>query len=184
MYLLYIVICLVVVIAGIYNAFVKRANRVNNAFASIDVFLKQRAELIPALVETVKGYMSHEQELLKTIASLRSHMNDNGGRTDARIDCENEISSGIQRIFVQVESYPELKASDNFVQLQKSINEVEAQLAASRRAFNATVADYNNLVQTFPSNVLAKIFGYSERHFFAIPNDVKSQFETAPSINM
>ena len=179
---IYVLIGLLCAVAVIYNAFVIRSNRINNAFASIDVFLKQRADLIPMLVETVKGYVGHEQQLLKTIAEIRSQVQNNQGRTDLRVDCENELSAGIQRIFVQVESYPELKASDNFLQLQRTINEVEAQLSASRRAFNAAVADYNNLVQSFPSNLLAKIFGYHERHFFTIPTENRSTHETAPNI--
>jgi LemA protein len=180
----YIAAALAVVVIIIYNAFVVRSNRVNNAFASIDVFLKQRADLIPALVDTVKGYMSHEQELLKTITEIRTQTNSDKERGDFRIDCENKLTAGIQRIFVNVESYPELKASENFLKLQRAMNEVEAQLAASRRAFNAAIADYNNLVQSFPSNVFAKIFGYAERHFFVIPSDSRTKFDTAPAIKL
>ncbi len=180
MIFLYVALGLAVIVALMYNAFVVRSNRVDNAFASIDVFLKQRADLIPALVETVKGYMGHEQELLKTIADIRTQTDANKGQTDMRVDCENEITAGIQRIFVNVESYPDLKASDNFLKLQRAMNEVEAQLAASRRAFNAAIADYNNLVQSFPSNIVGKIFGYAERHFFVIPSESRAQFEMVP----
>jgi len=184
MVFLYVALGLAVLVVIMYNAFVVRSNRVDNAFASIDVFLKQRSDLIPSLVETVKGYMGHEQELLKTIAEIRTQTHANHGRSDMRVDCENELTAGIQRIFVNVESYPELKASENFLKLQRAMNEVEAQLAASRRAFNAAIADYNNLVQSFPSNLIAKIFGYKERQFFVIPSDSRTQFDTAPAIKM
>ncbi len=172
-----------IIVAIIYNAFVVRSNRVNNAFASIDVFLKQRADLIPSLIETVKGYMGHEEKVLKTLAEIRSQSTTNQGRSDSRVLSENQLTADVQRIFVQVENYPELKASTNFLQLQRSMNEVEAQLSASRRAFNASVTEYNNLVQSFPSNLMARIFGFKDRYFFAIPEDNRAAFEVRPNAN-
>jgi LemA protein len=168
----------------IYNGLVSRKNQVENAFASIDVYLKKRSDLIPSLVETVKGYMNHERETLEGIAKLRSQTQSSQLGSDEKVMLENQITDGIGRVMLAVESYPDLKASTNFMQLQRTMNEVEAQLAASRRAFNAAVTDYNNGIESFPANIVAGMMKYERKHVFSIPLESRSTVEQAPTINL
>ncbi|MBN1158216.1 MAG: LemA family protein [Bacteroidales bacterium] len=168
-YVIAIIALLLIIALILYNTLIRKKNDVENAFASIDVMLRKRYDLIPAIVEAVKGYMKHERVLLTEITSLRiqalsDHLND-----DDRVIIENKIRKGLADLFVAVEDYPDLKASRNFLQLQASLNEVEEQLAASRRAFNAAVTTYNNSVEAFPSNIIASMMNYSRRTLFEIP---------------
>lgn len=159
-------VLIVLLIIG-YNALVRKRNMAENAFATIDVMLKKRFDLIPNLVATVKQYASHEKELFAEVTRLRSK--DYAAFTAG--DKEELDQAFIQagRNFVIIaESYPELKASGNFMQLQRSINETEEQLSAARRTYNAAVTDYNNSVQAFPSNMIATLFGFREKPLFHI----------------
>ena len=165
-----------------YNSLVSRKNQVENAFASIDVYLKKRADQIPSLVNAVKGYMDHEKEVLDQITQLRSDASNSELGSDERVQIENKITDGMGKIMIAVEAYPDLKASDNFMNLQRSINEVEEQLAASRRAFNASVTDYNNGVESLPSNIIAGMMGYKRRNVFTIPTESRAEFESTPDI--
>ena len=176
-----------IVLAGIlgitaYNSLVRRRNMVDQAFSTIDVQLTQRYDLIPKLVETVKQYMTHEKSLLEEIVRLRSQAvaaRDPGDK----IRADNELTRAMGQLNVTMENYPQLKASDTFVQLQRSMNEVEEQLAAARRAYNAAVTDYNNTVQTFPSSLVAGITDHTRRELFVADEakrrdvDVKSLFK-------
>jgi LemA protein len=175
---------LILVYIIIYNGLVGKKNQVENAFASIDVYLKKRSDLIPSLVETVKGYMNHERETLESIAKLRTQTQSSQLGSDDKVMLENEITAGIGRVMIAVEKYPDLKASTNFMQLQRSMNEVEAQLAASRRAFNAAVTDYNNGIESFPSNLVAGMMKYERKHVFSIPSESRATVEQAPIINL
>jgi LemA protein len=175
---------LILVYIIIYNGLVSRKNQVENAFASIDVYLKKRSDLIPSLVETVKGYMNHERDTLEGIAKLRSQTQSAQLGSDDKVVLENKITEGIGHVMLAVEKYPDLKASANFMQLQRTMNEVEAQLAASRRAFNAAVTDYNNGIESFPSNIVAGMMKYERKHVFSIPMDSRTAVEQAPSINL
>jgi LemA protein len=156
---LIIVVILIIVLAigvmSIYNGLINKKNQVNNAFGGIDVQLKMRYDLIPNLVAAVQQYTSHERELLTKITELRSRAMSSDLTTDARVELDNQISSAVKSINVAVENYPDLKANQNFIELQKSLNEVEAQIAASRRAYNAAVTDYNNGIEMFPGNLMA-----------------------------
>ena len=154
---------------GLYNSLVRRKNDVENAFASVDVMLKKRYDLIPNLVETVKSYMKHEKSLLTELTALRAQAISGEISDDERVALENKISKGISGIMVAVENYPDLKASQNFLQLQAAWNEAEEQISASRRAFNAAVTTFNNKVETFPSNIMAGMMGYKRRTLFEIP---------------
>jgi LemA protein len=148
-----------------YNSLVRRRNMVDQAFSTIDVQLTQRYDLIPKLVETVKQYMTHEKSLLEDIVRLRSQAvaaRDPGDK----IRADNELSRAMGQLNVTMENYPQLKASDTFVMLQRSLNEVEEQLAAARRSYNASVTDYNNAVQTFPSSLVANSMGFGLRQTF------------------
>lgn len=167
--LLVVVALLLLVGIGIYNSLVRKKNDVENAFASIDVMLKKRYDLIPNLVETVKSYMTHEKSLLTEITALRARAQSGNISNDERVEIENKITQGMSGLMVAVENYPVLKASDNFLQLQAAWNEVEEQISASRRAFNAAVTTYNNSVETFPSNMMAGFMNYKRRNLFEIP---------------
>lgn len=155
-------VALVVLIAVIgigilmYNSLIRRRNRVEQAYSTIDVQLVQRYDLIPKLVETVRQYMTHERSLLEEIVRLRSAAL--GSATPAeRLRTDNQLSNALGQLRVAVENYPQLRASENFTQLQRSLNEVEEQIAAARRSYNGAVTDYNNAVQTFPSSLIASM---------------------------
>lgn len=188
MFGLYVVLVIVgiIILIGIiaYNSLVNRKNKVEYAFSSTDVMLKKRRDLIPNLVESVKQYMTFESGLITDVTKLRSGlMNENMNDAD-RFQMENQVSSVLGKLKIAVENYPELKASQNFLQLQASLNEIEEQISAARRAFNAAIYDYNNAVEMFPTNIFAGIFGYKRRVSFEIPAEereavnVKSLFNS------
>jgi LemA protein len=156
-----------IVILGIagYNGLIRRRNRVEQAFSTIDVQLTQRYDLIPKLVESVKQYMGHERSLLEEITRLRTRAIQSTTPGE-KIKADNELSRALGQLNVSVENYPQLRASENFVQLQRSLNEVEEQLAAARRTYNGAVVDYNNAVQTFPSSLIASATGFGIRQMF------------------
>ena len=154
---------LLLVVVGLYNGLVARRNAAHNAFASLDANLQKRFDLIPNLVATVKGYMTHERDTLEALTRLREQ--------GSRAQNEGASAQLIGQIMARAEAYPDLKASANFLHLQRTLNEIEEQISASRRAFNATVADYNNAVETFPGSLLASSFGFSKRDFYAAENE-------------
>lgn len=168
-YLIGVLVVLFLLIVGLYNSLVRRKNDVENAFASVDVMLKKRYDLIPNLVETVKNYMKHEKSLLTELTALRAQAVSGEIGNDERVALENKITKGISGVMVAVENYPDLKASKNFLQLQGAWNEAEEQISASRRTFNAVATAYNNKVETFPSNIMAGIMAYKRRTLFEIP---------------
>ena len=144
-----------------YNSFVSKKNKVKQAYSSIDVYLTQRFDLIPNLVECVKGYMTYEQETLEKISEHRAKYLQNKNLKDAE-NLNNECNT----ILALAENYPELKASEQFLNLQKNLSKIESQLQAARRIYNVEVNNYNNKVLMFPSNILAKFFGFKEEEFF------------------
>ena len=180
-----IILVVVVVLAlwavGIYNNLVKLRNNRENAFANIDVQLKQRHDLIPQLVATVKGYATHEKEVLMRVTEARTAAM---GATsiNGKIKAENMLSSALAGLRVSLEAYPELKANQNFLQLQGEVSDIENKLAASRRFFNSTTKELNNAVQTFPSNILAGMFGFSRQPMFEIPQADRAAMDKAPEI--
>lgn len=167
---------------GIYNNLVKLRNNRENAFANIDVQLKQRHDLIPQLVATVKGYATHEKEVLMRVTEARTAAM--GARTvNDKIAAENTLSTALSGLRVSLEAYPELKANQNFLQLQGEISDVENKLAATRRFFNSTTRELNNAVQTFPSNLLAGMFGFRREPMFEIPQADRATLDNAPEIS-
>jgi LemA protein len=152
-----------------YNSLIVRKNKVTYAFSSTDTMLKKRHDLIPNIVESVKQYMNFEKGLLTDITKLRSDVMDEKLSDQQRFDIENKISGALGKIKVAVENYPDLKANQNFMQLQSTLNEIEDQISAARRAFNAAILDYNNAVQQFPSNIIAGMFCFKTRASFEIP---------------
>ncbi len=180
-----IVIAVVVVLglwaASMYNRLVKLRNNRENAFADIDVQLKQRHDLIPQLVATVKGYAAHEKETLDRVISAR-----NGAISaqtiDDKIKAENALSSALAGLKVTVEAYPDLKANQNFMQLQEEIADLENKLASVRRYFNSATRELNNAVETFPSNLVAGIFGFKKEIMFDL-GEQRATLEEAPKIS-
>jgi LemA protein len=152
-----------------YNSLISRRNKVQYAFSSTDVMLKKRRDLIPNLVESVKQYMNFEKNLLTDITNLRTQAMDDKLTDQQRFEVENKISGVLGKIKVAVENYPDLKSSQNFLQLQATLNEIEEQISAARRAYNAAVMDYNNACEMFPSNIFASLFGFQRKASFEIP---------------
>ena len=160
-----IIVLLGIFFASMYNSLVKLRNNRENAFADIDVQLKQRHDLIPQLVDTVKGYAAHEKETLDRVIQARNGAV--GAKTiDDKIAAENQLSSALAGLKITLEAYPDLKANQNFLQLQEEIADVENKLAAVRRYFNSATKEYNNAVQTFPSNIVAGMTGFQREIMF------------------
>lgn len=154
-----------------YNGLISKKNGVEYAFSSIDVMLKKRRDLIPNLVSSVKEYMGHERELLTKVTELRSQIikAEEGGSEQERFNLENKLGGLLGQIRVAVEAYPDLKANQNFLQLQASLNEIEEQISASRRAFNGSVYEFNNAIEMFPSNIIAGMMNLTRKASFEIP---------------
>lgn len=160
-----IVVLLGVIVVFIYNALVADRNRVDNAWSQVDVQLKRRYDLIPNLVETVKGYAAHEQETFERVIQARSAAQSAQGPAQ-QADAENFLTSALRQLFALAEAYPELRASENFQGLQAELSETENRIAVSRQIYNDTVLRYNNRVQQAPSNLVASMFGFEAREFF------------------
>ncbi len=166
---IYIIIAVIVLLIGYifvnYNSFVKLNNQVKEAFSTMDIYLKKRWDLIPNIVETVKGYAKHEKSTLEEVVNLRNNSYDNMNDS-AKIDVNNKISQGLERLMAIAEAYPELKANENFKDLSTQLTKVEDDIANARKYYNGAVRVYNNKVQMFPSNIVAKIFGYKSKEMF------------------
>ena len=179
--ILVIVLLLVIWAVSIYNNLVKLRNNRENAFANIDVQLKQRYDLIPQLVSTVKGYATHEREVLERVTAARSAAM--GATTvNEKVQADNMMTSALAGLKVSLEAYPELKANQNFMQLQREIADIENKLAAVRRFFNSATRELNNAVETFPGNIFAKMFGFSRQPMFEVPQENRAAMEKAPEI--
>lgn len=169
-------------IIGLYNNLVRMRNNRENAFANIDVQLKQRHDLVPQLVSTVKGYASHEKTVLENVTNARTAAMSANNIND-KIQAENKLSSALTNLKVSLEAYPDLKANQNFLQLQTEISDIENKLAASRRFFNSATKELNNAVQTFPANILAGMFGFQKEPMFEIPATDRASLDKAPEIS-
>jgi LemA protein len=168
----------------IFNSLIRKKNDVENAFASIDVMLRKRYDLIPKIVETVKAYMTYERELLTEITRLRAEALTKAITPEERVIIENRLGQNLTSLLVAAENYPDLKAGSNFLRLQGTLNEVEEQLAASRRAFNAAVTLYNNSIGVFPSNIIASMMNYKRRTLFEIPGGMREEISARPPVNI
>jgi len=165
-----IVICVVVLFAivFIYNSLIAKKNQIKNIFGTIDALLKKRYDLLPNLVTTVKAYMQHEQNLLREITEMRAKAVSGQMSDDEQVELDNKLSKMLGGIMVAVENYPDLKANENFMHLQRTMNELEEQISAARRAYNAAVTTYNNAVEMFPTNLAASAMGYKQKKVFEI----------------
>ena len=149
-----------------YNRLIRGRNGCDNAFSTIDVQLKMRCDLIPQLVDAVRGYMSHERGTLEQLTALRNQATAPGVPAEKRLALDGQMAGLLHGLIARVEAYPELKASETVVTLQRSLNEVESQIAAARRAYNAAATGYNITVETVPTNMVAGVFGFRRRPLF------------------
>lgn len=165
-----LILILAVAVVSLYNSLVRARNMVQNAWAQIDVQLKRRFDLVPNLVETVKGYASHEKEVFEKVTKARS-MVAGAQNVGERQQAENMLSGALKTLFAVAEAYPQLKASESFSSLQRELSDLEAKIAFSRQFYNDTVLKYNNKIQVFPANLLAGMFGFSAMTYFEAIGD-------------
>jgi LemA protein len=178
--LLAIIVLVVIWLVSLYNRLIKLRNNRENSFADIDVQLRQRHDLIPQLVEAVKGYMKHESSVLTDITNARANAMKATSIND-KIAAENQLTAALGGLKVAVEAYPDLKASSNFMHLQEEISDVENKLAAARRFFNSATKELNNSVEVFPSNIVAGMFGFKKEMMFDL-GEGRVQMEQPPAI--
>ena len=190
-----IIILIIIWMTSLYNNLVRLRNRRQNAFADIDVQLRQRREvwvgrlinprqrhdLVPQLVETVKGYSTHEKEVLYRVTEARAAAM-NATSINDKIQTEQQLTTALQGLKVSLEAYPDLKANQNFLQLQEELSDIENKLAASRRFFNGATTEYNNAVESFPGNMVARNFGFQKEILFDLGTEGRRQMEEPPAV--
>jgi len=168
-----ILVIIVIMFIVYFNKFVVLSNRIDNSLSQIDVQLRKRADLVPNLMSTVKGYVKHEKEIFKQLTDARKAIM---GATDitAKMKAGNKLQAALKTIFAMAESNPQLKSNENFLQLQQELSAIEDKVAYSRQFYNDSILDYNNSVKTFPGNIFAKIYGKSEKKFLEIPEAARA----------
>lgn len=168
---------LIFIVIGMYNSLITLKNRVAEAWSDIDVQLKRRYDLIPNLIETVKGYAAHESTTLENVTAARTAAMSAQASGDAKAQqaAENALSSTLKSIFALSESYPDLKANQNFLELQKELSDTENKIQASRRFYNGNVRDFNTKLQVFPTNLIANMLGFTAREFFEVENEAERE---------
>ncbi len=176
-WLLGLIVFLVVLFVLIYNGLVRSRNRVDNSWGQVEVQLKRRYDLIPNLVETVKGYAAHEQQTFEKVVQARNAAQA-ASTPQEQAQAENMLTGALKTLFALAEAYPELRASENFARLQQDLSETENKVSVARQIYNDSVLAYNNKVQTMPSNLVASIGGFSTRQFF----DAPTQADEAPRV--
>jgi len=162
------ILILVLVLVGMYNSLVRGRNHVRESWSGIDTELKRRYDLIPNLVETVKGYAKHEREVLEQVVQARTQAVASTGSPGQQAQDENFLVGALRQLFALAEGYPDLKASENFLELQRELTETENRIQAVRRFYNANVRDYNNRCEMFPTNMMASMFGFQKSEFFEV----------------
>ena len=175
-----ILVVLVLMFAGTYNRLVGLRQRANQAFADIDVQMQQRHDLVPNLVETVKGYAAHEKGTLEAVTAARAAATSATG-VEQKVQAENALTGALRQLFAVAEAYPDLKANQNFLGLQSELADLENKIAAARRFFNNAVSEYNASIQQFPAVLLAGPMGFSERTFFDVGAD-RATVSAAPEV--
>jgi len=178
-----ILVVVVIILILMYNALVSKKNQVDNIFASVDATLKKRYDLIPNLVASVNEYMQHEKGLLSEVTKLRSDANKPNISDEQKIALDAKVSSVLSSIMVAVEDYPELRANENVMHLQATLNEVEEQLSAARRAFNQAVTDYNNAIEMIPTNFMASAMAYKRKDVFSITEQERKNINVKELFN-
>ena len=177
---LVVLVVLGLMLMGVYNRLVGLRQRANQAFADIDVQLQQRHDLIPNLVETVKGYATHEKGTLEAVTSARAAAT-SAGTVEQKVQAENVLTGALRQLLAVAEAYPDLKANQNFLQLQGELGDVENKLAAARRFFNSAVGEFNAAIQQFPAVLIAGATGFTERTFFDVGAD-RATVAAAPEV--
>lgn len=157
-----LLVVLVLLGISIYNSLIAKKNQVNNAFSAIDVMLKKRFDLLPNLIETVKQYMQYEENVLTKVVELRSRTTAPNISNEEKLEIDKQLSSAVKGLMINIENYPDLKANQNFLNLQSTWTESEEQIAASRRAYNSAVTDYNNAIMMFPGSIFAGMMNYQQ----------------------
>lgn len=183
MILIAIPIVILVIAFLLYNSLVGKKNKVTEAFSAIDVQLKKRFDLIPNLISTVQEYMKHERDTLVEITKLRSQALKPSVTPNEKVKLTNEINTKMSGIMVAVENYPDLKANTNFLELQGSLNEAEAQIAAARRSYNSAVTSYNNAVEMIPTNIIAGVMGYELKEVLVTPKNERKNVNVKELFN-
>lgn len=176
-----VLILLILWLIGLYNRIVRMINNRKNAFADVDVQLKQRYDLVPQLIETVKGYSAHEKETLQRIVDARAAAM-NATDIDGKLAANARLNGALAGLKVALEAYPELKANQNFLRLQEELSDIENKLAAARRFFNSSTKELNNSIQTFPANVVAGMFGFHTEPMFEVTAEERPTVEKAPEV--
>ncbi len=180
--LIVVAVVVVLILFGIYNRLVALRQNVNQAFADVDVQLQQRRDLIPNLVETVKGYATHEKGTLEAVTNARAAAASARG-VDEKVQAENMLTGALRQLFAVAEAYPDLKANTNFLQLQTELSDIENKLAAARRFFNNAVGEFNASIQQFPAVVFAGMLGFRERPFFDVGEDNRAALNVPPQVS-
>ncbi len=180
---LIILIVIAIILILMYNSLVAKKNQVENIFAGIDAQLKKRYDLIPNLVASVSKYMEHEKSILEEVTKLRSEANKPNISDKQKIDLDAKISTALGSIMIAVENYPELKANENVMHLQHSLNEIEEQISAARRAYNQAVTDYNNAIEMIPTNFMANAMNYKRKEVFEIPQSERKNVNVKELFN-
>ena len=163
----------VIALIFIYNRFITLVNRVRESWSDIEVQLKRRYDLIPNLIETVKGYVKHERETLEKVTQMRQFAVQQTGAPGEQARAENMLTGALKSLFAVSENYPDLKASQNFVDLQNELTDTENKVQAARRFYNSTIQDYNTMLAQFPYNIIGSVFNFVERDFFELETDEK-----------
>jgi LemA protein len=177
-----VILILIIWMVSINNRLVALKNNRESAFSDIDVQLKQRYDLIPQLIGTVKGYMTHESEVLTRVTEARSRCIQAGSISE-KISAENNLGAALNGLNIQIEAYPDLKANANFMSLQGEISDIENKLAAARRFFNSATKEYNNGIEQFPSNLIAGFKGYKTEPMFDLGSEQRATFDKAPEVS-
>lgn len=175
-----IIVLIVIVVIGMYNSLIRLNVGVDEAYSTMDVYLKKRYDLVPNLVETVKGYAKHEKSTFEAITNARSSIG-KAQNIDDKLKAQNMLTDTLKSLFAVAESYPELKANQNFISLQNELQSLEVDIANSRKYYNAMVKEYNIAIAVFPRNILANMFGFKKRDMFSVEStqerqNVKVQF--------
>jgi len=181
--LLIIVGIIAVALIFIYNNLVALRQKRRQAFSDVDVQLKQRYDLIPQLVETVKGYAAHEKDVLQKVTDARTNVDKAGSNIGERAQAESMLSKAMMNLFAVAENYPDLKASSNFQQLMRELSDIEDKIAAARRFFNSATQKLNTAIEQFPANMIAAQFGFKQEEFFEVDEVTAKAMQEAPKVN-
>lgn len=178
-----LLVVLAIVAVFIYNRLVSLRQRTKQAFADVDTQLRARTDLVPNLVNTVKGYAAHEAQTFTSVMEARAQANSAGNNVAAASAADGLLSASLGRLFAVAEAYPDLKANTNFLHLQQELSDLENKIAAARRFFNSAVSEYNASIEQFPAVLFAKLFGFKAKEFFGLTAEQRQQEERAPTVS-